>query len=90
MPKQTASVTVRTIIMTPPQGESVLMAQVDIDCEVCGVTQGNIWGHHLRTLVHALQTVIDENPELCGDVGKRQEVTRFAGESLSPEKAKMN
>jgi hypothetical protein len=77
--KQHASVVIRQVLVTTPGGEQTLLVQVDIDCDACGVTQGVVYGHHLRTLHKALGMVIEAHPDLCGDLGEIKERTQFRG-----------
>jgi hypothetical protein len=89
MPKPNAIFNVRRIVLTDDTGLSQLLVELDIDCDVCGKTQGVIHGHHLRTLQLALDMCITEYPELCGTAGEVKEVLRYQGVS-DPKKARLN
>jgi len=89
MPKPNATFNVRRIVVTDDTGLSQLLVELDIDCDVCGQTQGVIHGHHLRTLRLALDLCIAEYPALCGTTGEVKEVLRYQGVS-DPKKASLN
>jgi len=89
MPEYHATFHVRRIIVEDPQGHETLLVELDIDCDVCGKTQGVIHGHHLATLYQELGTILAEHPALCGTVGTVTDQTHFAG-GTDPRKAKLN
>jgi hypothetical protein len=82
MPK--ASITVRSVRVIPPEGVAKPFLYVDlkIDCDVCGITEGVVFGHHLRTLYKALGMIIEANGDLCGDIG---EITSTQEYEAGPE-----
>ena len=54
----------RAITITPPEGETFLVAEVSISCDVCGEHTVLFAGHHLRPIVALLQEFIEAAPEL--------------------------
>jgi hypothetical protein len=89
--KANASVSVKTFVITPvdPATKSLLYVQLEIDCAVCGGTEGLIFGHHLRTLHKAIGMVLEANPDLCGDIGEITQTTEFSG-MVDPQKVQLN
>lgn len=84
-----AKVIIRRVIVTPEEGPSILLLELDIDCQGCGQTQGTIHGHHLATLHKVLGEIIAEHPGLCGEVGTVKDVTSFQS-VVDPQKVSLN
>lgn len=79
----------RQIIVTNQQGESMLLLELQIECDACGETAGIIHGHHLATLHYALGRILAARPELCGTVGVVKDEMTFEGVA-DPGKAQLN
>lgn len=79
MPK--ANVNVRSVKVVPvdPQATTFLYVDISIDCDVCGTTEGIVFGHHLRTLHKALGMIIEANPGLVGEEGEVSNTLEFQG-----------
>jgi hypothetical protein len=74
-----AKISIRGIVVTPIGGTPSLHVEIAIDCAECGITEGVITGHHLRTVVQGLQEIMVMHPELCGTLGKVTDRVQFGG-----------
>ena len=74
------------IALETPDGQKALVADITIECEVCGSHRIRFAGHHLRAIRDFLADTIDEFPELtlkAEQVNKR-DVIRFKGPANDP------
>ena len=60
-----AAVRIYTLKAETPDGPLVV-AQIEVDCPMCGALRYVIPGHHLRMLRDVLIDVIDQAPEAAG------------------------
>jgi hypothetical protein len=90
MPK--ASVNVRSVKVTPvdPDAQPFLYVDLHIECDVCGETRGQVFGHHLKTLHKALGLIIEANPGLVGEAGEVASTLEFEGMAPGSGKESMN
>lgn len=82
-----AKTTGTSLVVELPDGRRFLIAEIAIDCGVCGQHSVRIAGHHLRAIREFLTATIDEYPELClkaGDV-HALETLRYEARANAPE-----
>jgi hypothetical protein len=62
-----------------PTGEKRLVAQILIDCPLCGVQEIRVAGHHLRSIRDFAIDTIDKFPDLTGADAIQREHTEWQG-----------
>lgn len=75
-----------SILVELPSGERYLVAEITIDCPVCGQHTVRFAGHHLRALRSFLTDTIDQYPEHTlkeGDVHTLERL-QFSGPGNDP------
>lgn len=60
-----------------PDGETALVAEIEVDCPGCGQGTVTLPGHHLKAIRNLLIAWCDDEPTLTGDDRHITEVGRY-------------
>lgn len=77
------------IVVESVEGKRLLVQEILIDCVGCGVTTIRILGHHVRAVHALLAETIAAEPDLCGEVGQREDI-QMRLDAEQAKKGRMN
>ena len=56
----------RAILCDFPNGDKLLVGEIEIACPACGEGQWRIAGHHMRSVMRILAEWVEQYPDLTG------------------------